>query len=76
MDDLKQMLDDNCRKYPAGPMADLDSKVRSRHLILIARSRDPSKGQAWQEVAQRPSLDSTRHDHMSGFVPQRDAYLP
>jgi hypothetical protein len=27
---LKQMLDENCRKYPGGPLADLESKV-SRH---------------------------------------------
>jgi hypothetical protein len=40
MDDLKQMLDDNCRKYPYGPMADLDSKVSHLRLTSLVREWD------------------------------------
>lgn len=35
MDDLKQMLDENCRKYPGGPMADLGAKVSQIYTTYI-----------------------------------------
>ncbi len=35
MSDLKQMLDENCRKYPKGPMADVDEKVSLVKAIVL-----------------------------------------